>query len=113
MATEFEVIEKLASTKNDAGPSAPGRGSRGATNDGLPVKLPNWSGVGPRLAGLKPPPMLTASSAGLASFGPLPEKRFDRSVILLGKFDRTPVPIREADWSWFCQKMLFATLAIS
>src|SRR5438309_2189140 len=90
------------------GPSGvPGRGSRGDTNAGGPVMLSRAStGVGPRIAGLKPPPTLIASSAGLVSLGPLPWKRLERTFALPGVDAWIPVPFRAAVRSLFSQKML-------
>src|SRR6185437_13352349 len=111
IAAEFAVMSKLASRKNSAGPSAPGRGSRAETNDGAPLKLPNPSGVDERAAGSKPPPTLNVSSAGLESLGPLPMNMLPRSASLLGALAATADPFRAADWSWFSKKMLLATSA--
>ena len=62
-----------------AGPSEPGRGSRGATNAGYPVKLPRlaaaFAASGPSNAGLNPLPMLTAAVGVTVSLAPLPENR--------------------------------------
>ena len=65
IAAEVESSPKLASRKNVAGPSDPGRGSYGATNAGYPVKLPRlaaaFAASGPSLVGSNPLPMLTAA----------------------------------------------------
>src|SRR5262249_7408949 len=111
MAADWAVRSKLASTKRSAGPSDPGRGSRGDTNAGAPTKLPRASGVEPRTAGLKPLPRLLVSSAGEVSLGPFPENMLFRKVTLFGLDELMASPARELVWSWFSQKMLLATEA--
>src|SRR5208283_6158973 len=65
IAAEVDSSPKLASRKNVAGPSDPGRGSRGAINAGYPVKLPRsaaaFAARGPSRVGSNPLPMFSAA----------------------------------------------------
>ena len=91
MAAEVAVRPKLASRRNVAGPSEPGRGSRGATNAGQPVKLPRFAAafeaVGPRRLGLNPLPMLDAAPEAFWSLVPLPENMllFRTSLLIVSE----------------------------
>ena len=79
MAAEVPVRPKLASRRNVAGPSEPGRGSRGATKAGQPVKFPWFAAAsvafGPSKFWLKPlaVPMLDVAPEAFWSLVPLPE----------------------------------------